>query len=102
MVARISPAKRFFATRQQTVAEAGIVTLGLGQVYVSLGDQHPDGTIDARMFWKPLVSLIWGGAIVMGLGGLLSLSDRRLRIGVAFRRPRPAVATGPRPPVPAE
>ncbi len=102
VVARISPAKRFFATRQQTVAEAGIVTLGLGQVYVSLGDQHPDGTIDARMFWKPLVSLIWGGAIVMGLGGLLSLSDRRLRIGVAFRRPRPAVATGPRPPVPAE
>ncbi len=101
VVAEISPAKRFFATRQQTVAEAGIATLGLGQVYVSLGDQHPDGTIDTRMFWKPLVSLIWGGAVVMALGGLLSLSDRRLRIGVAFRRPRPAAA-GPRPPVPAE
>ncbi len=101
VVAEISPAKRFFATRQQTVAEAGIVTLGLGQVYVSLGDQHPDGTIDTRMFWKPLVSLIWGGAIVMAFGGLLSLSDRRLRIGVAFRRPR-AAAAGARPPVPAE
>ncbi|RYC31508.1 heme lyase CcmF/NrfE family subunit [Lichenibacterium minor] len=101
VVAEITPAKRFFATRQQTVAEAGIVTLGLGQVYVSLGDQHPDGTIDTRMFWKPLVSLIWGGALVMAFGGLLSLSDRRLRIGVAFRRPRPAAA-GPRPPVPAE
>jgi cytochrome c-type biogenesis protein CcmF len=98
-VAGIAPSKRFFPTRQQTVAEAGIVTLGLGQVYVSLGDQHPDGTIDTRMFWKPLVSLIWGGALVMALGGLLSLSDRRLRIGVAFRRPRSVAA---HPPVPAE
>ncbi|WP_237479862.1 heme lyase CcmF/NrfE family subunit [Lichenibacterium dinghuense] len=101
VVAEIAPAKRFFATRQQTVAAAGIVTLGLGQVYVSLGDQHSDGTIDTRMFWKPLVSLIWFGAIVMAVGGVLSLSDRRLRIGVAFRRPR-AAAAGPRPPVPAE
>ncbi len=98
VVATMAPAKRFFATRQQTVAEAGIVTLGLGQVYVSLGDQHPDGTLDTRMFWKPLVSLIWFGALVMACGGLLSLSDRRLRIGVAFRRPRPAAAMA-RPPV---
>ena len=98
VVATIAPAKRFFAARQQTVAQAGIVTLGLGQVYVSLGDDHPDGSIDTRMFWKPLVSLIWLGALVMGLGGLLSLSDRRLRVGVAVRRPRGA-PTGNRPPV---
>ena len=98
VVATIAPAKRFFAARQQTVAQAGIVTLGLGQVYVSLGDNHPDGSIDTRMFWKPLVSLIWLGALVMGLGGLLSLSDRRLRVGVAVRRPRGAPA-GSRPPV---
>ncbi len=85
VVATVEPAKRFFTTRRMTVAEAGIVTLGLGQVYISLGDSHDDGSIDARMFWKPLVALIWIGAIVMACGGALSLSDRRLRIGVALR-----------------
>ena len=93
LVATVEPSKRTFTTRQMTVAEAGIVTLGLGQIYISLGDQHPDGSIDARMFWKPLVALIWIGAIVMAFGGMLSLSDRRLRIGVALRsrhlRPTP-------------
>ncbi len=81
----VAPSKRYFPTRQQNVAEAGIVTMGLGQVYISLGDAHEDGTIDTRMFWKPLVSLIWLGALVMACGGVMSLSDRRLRIGVAFR-----------------
>ena len=93
VVATAAPSKRFFPTRQQNVAEAGIVTLGLGQVYISLGDAHGDGTIDTRMFWKPLVSLIWLGALVMACGGAMSLSDRRLRIGVAFRSRR--VRIGP-------
>ncbi len=102
VVAAIAPSKRFFATRQQTVAEAGIVGIGLGQIYVSLGDQHDDGTIDARMFWKPLVSLIWLGAVAMAAGGVLSLSDRRLRVGVAFRRRRVPLAGRPSLPTPAE
>ncbi len=85
IIATVEPSKRFFNTRRMTVAEAGIVTLGLGQVYISLGESHDDGSIDARMFWKPLVSLIWIGALVMACGGVLSLSDRRLRIGVAAR-----------------
>ena len=89
-VAAVEPSKRFFTTRQMSVAQAGIVTLGLGQVYISLGDAH-DGAIDARMFWKPLVSLIWFGAVVMAMGAALSLSDRRLRIGVALRSRRLAV-----------
>ncbi len=84
-VTTIEPAKRTFRVRQTTITEAGIVTLGFGQVYISLGEQHPDGSIDARMFWKPLVTLIWIGAIVMAIGGIVSLSDRRLRIGFARR-----------------
>jgi cytochrome c-type biogenesis protein CcmF len=39
------------------------------------------GALTVRAFWKPLVTLIWLGAVVMALGGLLSLSDRRLRVG---------------------
>ena len=85
LIDTIQPSKRNFTTRQTVVSQAGIATLRLGQVYISLGDSHPDGTVDARMFWKPLVTLIWFGAIVMAFGGALSLSDRRLRIGFARR-----------------
>ena len=85
VVATVEPSKRNFTTRQMVVTQAGIATLNLGQVYISLGDTHGDGGIDARMFWKPLVTLIWIGALIMGLGGAMSLSDRRLRIGVPKR-----------------
>ena len=91
LVATIKPAKRTFPARQMTVTDAGIATLGLGQVYVSLGDGHADGTLDVRMFWKPLVVTIWWGALIMAFGGALSLSDRRLRIGFA-RRATPRAA----------
>ena len=84
-VASVTPSRRSFTTRQSTVSQAGIKTLDLGQVYISLGDRHADGSVDARLFWKPLVTLIWIGALVMGFGGCLSLSDRRLRIGFARR-----------------
>ena len=61
------------------------MTIGFGQIYAAIGETHPDGTIDARLYWKPLVTLIWIGALVMAFGGVLSLADRRLRIGVARR-----------------
>jgi len=84
-IAHIEPAKRFYQARRMARTEAGIVTLGFGQVYAALGEQHEDGTLDARLYYKPLVLLIWLGAVVMALGGGLSLADRRLRIGVASR-----------------
>ncbi len=87
VVARIEPAKRFYPARKSARTEAGIVTLGLGQVYAALGELHGDGTIDARLYYKPLVTLIWIGALVMALGGAFSMADRRLRIGVARNAP---------------
>jgi cytochrome c-type biogenesis protein CcmF len=84
-IARIEPAKRYYQARKMARTEAGIVTLGLGQVYAALGESHADGSIDARLYYKPLVTLIWIGALVMALGGAFSLADRRLRIGVARR-----------------
>ena len=85
VVALLEPSKRFFSTRRMSTSQAGIVTLNFGQIYVSIADQNDNGTIDARLYWKPLVSLIWLGALVMAFGGGLSLSDRRLRVGVARR-----------------
>ena len=62
------------------------MTRGAGQLYLSLGDTNPDGSIAVRLYYKPLVMLIWFGAVIMMVGGGLSLSDRRLRVGA----PKPA------------
>ena len=51
--------------------------------------------LDASIYWKPLVALIWLGALVMAFGGGLSLSDRRLRVGVARRRVAPSRSAAP-------
>jgi cytochrome c-type biogenesis protein CcmF len=91
LVAVVEPAKRLYPSRGQPTTEAGIETFGLGQLYISLGDPAADGLISARIYWKPLVLLIWLGPVAMALGGALSLSDRRLRIG-APRRARGAAA----------
>ena len=85
VVAEIAPARRQFAARQMTTTEAGLATLNFGQVYVAIADPTPEGDVPARLYWKPLVTLIWLGAAAMALGGALSLADRRLRFGAAAR-----------------
>jgi cytochrome c-type biogenesis protein CcmF len=84
----MAPAKRTFAHRQMSTTEAALKARGLSQLYVSLGDINADGSVAVRAYDKPLVLLIWLGAVVMAIGGALSLSDRRLRVGA----PRPAKA----------
>lgn len=69
--------------------EAGIRTFGVSQLYVSLGDDMADGGIVVRIWWKPLILCIWGGALVMMAGGIVSLTDRRLRVGAPARARRP-------------
>ena len=86
VVAVMEPTKRHFAARQTETTEAAIATFGASQLYVSLGDIAPDKAVVVRIYWKPLVTFIWLGSLVMALGGVLSLSDRRLRVGA----PRPA------------
>jgi len=66
--------------------------MGLSQLYISLGDEATDGGVVARIWWKPLVTLIWGGALVMMAGGAMSLADRRLRVGAPARRRKLAAA----------
>jgi cytochrome c-type biogenesis protein CcmF len=64
------------------------MTRRLSQLYLSLGDPNPDGSVPVRIYFKPQVTMIWLGAVVMFIGGAFSLSDRRLRVGA----PRPAKA----------
>jgi cytochrome c-type biogenesis protein CcmF len=87
----IVSSKRFYPVRQMPTTEAGIRTMGLSQLYVSLGDETAEGSLVVRILWKPLVTLIWGGALVMMAGGAVSLLDRRLRVGAPARRSRTAV-----------
>jgi cytochrome c-type biogenesis protein CcmF len=87
----MEPNKRSFAARGMSTNEAALMSRGFGQLYLSLGDSEPNGALAVRFYYKPLVLLIWIGAVVMMLGGGLSLSDRRLRVGA----PKPArVAAG--------
>ena len=91
IVDHIEPSRRFYPTRKMTRTEAGIATLGLGQIYIALGEPNSEKGFDARLYWKPLVTLIWIGALMMAFAGALSLADRRIRIGVA-RRTRASAA----------
>jgi cytochrome c-type biogenesis protein CcmF len=84
----MTPSKRSFTTRGMSTTEAALLRRGVSQLYISLGDTTPDDAIVVRIYHKPMVLLIWFGPVLMAFGGLLSLSDRRLRVGV----PKPAKA----------
>src|SRR5205085_6184651 len=84
----MTPSKRSFTTRGSSTTEAALLTRGASQLYISLGDTTAEGAIAVRIYHKPMVLLIWWGPVLMAFGGVLSLSDRRLRVGA----PKPARA----------
>jgi cytochrome c-type biogenesis protein CcmF len=86
LIDTMTPSKRNFTTRAATTTEAALLSRGASQLYISLGDIGADGAIAVRIYHKPLVLLIWFGPVLMAFGGMLSLSDRRLRVGA----PKPA------------
>jgi cytochrome c-type biogenesis protein CcmF len=85
-IGTMEPAKRNFQARQTATSESALMARGVSQLYLALGDINPDGSVAVRIYYKPLVLLIWLGCVVMFIGGGLSLSDRRLRVGA----PKPA------------
>jgi cytochrome c-type biogenesis protein CcmF len=94
VIGMMEPSKRVFTSRDgMSTTEAALLTRGFSQLYLSLGDTNADGSLALRLYHKPLVLLIWLGAVVMAFGGALSLSDRRLRIGA----PKPAARIVPQP-----
>jgi cytochrome c-type biogenesis protein CcmF len=87
-IAAMEPSKRSFQDRETTTTQAALLARGLSQLYLSLGDIDQAGSTTVRFYHKPLVLMIWLGALQMTLGGVFSFSDRRLRVGA----PRPAAA----------
>jgi len=86
LVKVMHPERRFFPLQSQTTSETAIRTNLLSDLYIALGDPGDGGGAwTLRVYWKPLVPFIWLGAVIMAFGGLVSLSDRRWRVGVAKR-----------------
>jgi cytochrome c-type biogenesis protein CcmF len=79
--------KREFRPSGMTTTEVGLHQTVTGDLYVVMGDETAGGGRSMRMYFNPLVSLIWAGALMMFLGGALSLADRRYRVGAPRRAP---------------
>jgi len=86
-VTEMYPEKRFYPVQNQAMTEAAIDSGLLRDLYVSLGEPLDAGAWSVRLYHKPFIDWIWGGCLIMALGGLLAISDRRYRL--AWRRERP-------------
>jgi len=84
--ARMTPSKRLYDQPQQGTTETAIRTTGFADLYIALGEEDGNGGWGVRIYHNTMVPWIWGGAVIMMIGGLLSLSDRRFRIGAPARR----------------
>src|SRR5215469_2951674 len=84
-VVMFHPSRRVFTVQKTTVTDTAIETNGLRDLYAVLGDER-DGSVVLRLHVNWLAPWIWFGALVMAIGGALSLADRRLRIGAPARR----------------
>jgi cytochrome c-type biogenesis protein CcmF len=85
----LHPSRRTFPVQQVTTTEAAIHTTGFADIYTSLGEER-DGAAIMRFHYNPLAPEIWFGGLIMAFGGVLSLADRRLRVGAPARRAVPA------------
>ena len=92
----LTPEKRIYPVAGMPTTEAGIDSGFTRDVYVALGDPQLDGGWAVRTWIKPFANWIWGGAIIMALGGALSLTDRRYRVAAGAARDQAAIG------VPAE
>ncbi|HVC50592.1 MAG TPA: heme lyase CcmF/NrfE family subunit [Stellaceae bacterium] len=86
LIREMHPEKRFYRVEDGTATGVAIRTNLLADVYVVIGDTNGKGSYTLRLYYNTLVPLIWLGALVMAFGGLVSLTDRRLRIGAPSRR----------------
>jgi len=79
-VAILQPEKRFYPVQGSVMTEAAIQPGVIKDMYVSLGEPLENGAWSVRIYIKPFVQWIWTGAILMALGGILALTDKRYRI----------------------
>ena len=105
----LTPQARNFWSPPQSTSESALLTKWNGQLYAVIGNQAEDGRWQIRMWWKPFVTFIWYGGILIALGGVLAIAGR-VRVDVKRRsatskgaqRRADLEALGSSAPVPAE
>jgi cytochrome c-type biogenesis protein CcmF len=96
-LALMTPEKRTYDSPPMPTTEAAIHTNGVSDYYAVVGDPNGDGAYVTRFYYEPAVPLLWYGALLMSLGGLVSLVDRRHRVGAPRTRRTKASATAAAP-----
>ncbi len=96
IIAHLNPEKRVYRVQKMPMTEAGI-DVGLGRdLFVALGDDLGDNAWSLRVQYKPMIRFIWLGCIVMALGGLIAMGDRRYRTTLSSASPAVKSATAAR------
>ncbi|WP_288928402.1 heme lyase CcmF/NrfE family subunit [uncultured Maritimibacter sp.] len=88
-VALLQPEKRVYPVQAMPTTEAAIDNGFWRDIYVVIGDPQDNGGYAVRTFIKPFANWIWAGSLIMALGGLLSLSDRRYRVAAGAAKQKP-------------
>ena len=96
-IAVMTPETRVYDTSPQSTTEAAIRPTLTSDLYAVIGDPEGSGGWAARLYHKPLVHWIWLGAILMAVGGIVSLTDRRHRVGAPTRKSTRAASRAARP-----
>ena len=87
-ITTLHPGKRAYLVQKMPTTETGIYNAWNGDLYLAIGDELQKGAYTVRFYFNPFIRLIWLGCLIMALGGIVSLSDRRLRIGAPKRSKR--------------
>ncbi len=92
IVDTLYPEKRKYWVQGTDTTEAAIRTTWLADIYVAIGDPSPGGGLAVRIYYNPLVPWIWLGALIMVIGGIISLTDRKYRIGAPKRSTQQSIS----------
>jgi cytochrome c-type biogenesis protein CcmF len=91
-IAVLRPEKRLYRAQQSVMTEAAVDHTLLRDVYVALGEPFDNGDWGLRLYYRPMMRLVWLGGVLAFLGGLLAISDRRYRLAQAAAATRDAPA----------
>jgi cytochrome c-type biogenesis protein CcmF len=86
----LEPERRSYLVQGSQTTEAAIYSDGFADLYAVVGEGDSVDGVTVRLFHKPLIPWLWLGMTVMVAGGLMSLTDRRLRVGAPARKGRPS------------
>jgi cytochrome c-type biogenesis protein CcmF len=87
-VSSLAAEKRFYPVQRNVMTEAGIDSGFTRDLFVALGEQLKNGDWSLRIYVKPFINWIWLGTFIMAFGGILSISDKRYRMGKITVKPK--------------